>query len=575
MKKLYISKDEQKFLEKITYLYEYKNNFAIKGITYPEKFKKYKSFLKPTQPLGKYIHNYNDFGKTLSSHGIRKINQLENITKFDEVEPKIEFCLYKKISLSEFNKIDLSSTTYLKELSEEQFKLLPQQITDINQLINYKVHELYLETNFKKNHPYRNIKFSYVWKNFRTSKIGHGAIYSMDERKEYALDVKKNEDAYEKYLKNYSSHKDLFEKNISDNIQLNKIIEDYSKGSDEGIFDYLKLILNQCIFNKKAIPKKINFRYEREEKRLLIELQLADFDSFRIKEYLIKKDRTIQKNKQGQLLDKSLSETAHKKIAEYSLYLIPIRIIYEFFYFDTNRFFTHIALNGIISSHNKATGKVEKNNVLSLFVERKTVLDLKLNKVNPKECFRVLKGISSSKIYENIAINPILKFKKDRRMIDSKQILDNVKEENLAVMPWDDFEHLIRELFAKEFSKDGEEVKITQSSRDRGVDAIAYDPDPIRGGKYIIQAKRYTATVDVAAVRDLYGTIHNEGANRGILVTTANYGSDSHMFAKDKNISLINGNELLGLLNKHNYNNFKINIAEARKALNLAPKKSY
>jgi len=40
----------------------------------------------------------------------------------------------------------------------------------------------------------------------------------------------------------------------------------------------------------------------------------------------------------------------------------------------------------------------------------------------------------------------------------------------------------------------------------------------------VLQAKRYTRTVDVAAVRDLYGTVVNEGANRGILVTTASYG---------------------------------------------------
>ena len=52
------------------------------------------------------------------------------------------------------------------------------------------------------------------------------------------------------------------------------------------------------------------------------------------------------------------------------------------------------------------------------------------------------------------------------------------------------------------------------------MDAIAFDPDPIRGGKYVIQAKRYTRTVDVSAVRDLYGTVMHEGADRGILVTT-------------------------------------------------------
>ena len=37
-----------------------------------------------------------------------------------------------------------------------------------------------------------------------------------------------------------------------------------------------------------------------------------------------------------------------------------------------------------------------------------------------------------------------------------------------------------------------------------------------------------------SAVRDLYGTMMNEGANKGILVTTAGYGPDAFTFAKDK-----------------------------------------
>jgi len=76
-------------------------------------------------------------------------------------------------------------------------------------------------------------------------------------------------------------------------------------------------------------------------------------------------------------------------------------------------------------------------------------------------------------------------------------------------MNWEDFEHLIRELFEKEFSQNGGECKVTRASRDGGIDAIAFDPDPIRGGKIVIQTKRYTKTVGVSAVRDLYGTVLN------------------------------------------------------------------
>ena len=110
------------------------------------------------------------------------------------------------------------------------------------------------------------------------------------------------------------------------------------------------------------------------------------------------------------------------------------------------------------------------------------------------------------------------------------------------------------------------EVKITQVSRDGGVDAVAFDPDPIRGGKIVIQAKRYTNVVDVSAVRDLYGTVMNEGANKGILVTTAHYGADAYNFAKGKPLTLLNGSNLLHLLEKHGHH-ARIDIREAKKLL--------
>lgn len=82
-------------------------------------------------------------------------------------------------------------------------------------------------------------------------------------------------------------------------------------------------------------------------------------------------------------------------------------------------------------------------------------------------------------------------------------------------------------------------------------------------GKIVIQAKRYTNVVGVSAVRDLYGTLMNDGAMKGILVTTSNYGNDEYEFAKGKPIQLINGAELLGLLEKHGHK-AKIDLKEAK-----------
>ena len=91
-----------------------------------------------------------------------------------------------------------------------------------------------------------------------------------------------------------------------------------------------------------------------------------------------------------------------------------------------------------------------------------------------------------------------------------------------------------------------------------------FDPDPIRGGKIVIQAKRYTNTVDVSAVTDLYGTVLNEGATKGFLVTTADYGPDAYEFAKGKPLTPLNGGNLLHMLERHGWK-ARIDLQEARR----------
>jgi restriction system protein len=50
---------------------------------------------------------------------------------------------------------------------------------------------------------------------------------------------------------------------------------------------------------------------------------------------------------------------------------------------------------------------------------------------------------------------------------------------------------------------------------------------------------------------------------KGILVTTSDYGADSYEFAKGKPLTLINGSQLLSMMQKHGYK-ARINLNEAR-----------
>ena len=247
------------------------------------------------------------------------------------------------------------------------------------------------------------------------------------------------------------------------------------------------------------------------------------------------------------------SEAQRRRASDHILHALCIRAAYLVAVGDPGDFFDTVAVNGRQKWFDLATGHAKEGIVASLQAPKHMLCQLKPERLDPTACFRHLNGIASPNLLNAAPIRPIFVMNiNDNRIVASKDVTSHLQQAtNLAVMPWEDFEHLVSQIFEWLFARDGVEVKVTRASRDRGVDAIMFDPDPIRGGKYVVQAKRYTHTVDVAAVRDLYGTVINEGANREISVTTASYGPDAYEFAKDKPISLIDGPNLIALLKKH------------------------
>jgi restriction system protein len=273
----------------------------------------------------------------------------------------------------------------------------------------------------------------------------------------------------------------------------------------------------------------------------------------------------------GEVKETFISDKQQTEIYDDACYQICLRTIHELFEADEPAHLQAIVFNGLVEYVDRATGKEVVATILSMAAQREVFLGIDLARVEPKACFKSFKGVAAASLASMAAVPPVLQLNKsDKRFVESREINLNEQEgENLAVMPWEDFEHLIRQVFGQVFSARGGEVKVTQASRDGGVDAVAFDPDPIGGGKIVIQAKRYTRTVGVSAVRDLYGTVMNEGANKGILVTTADYGPDAYAFAAGKPITLLSGANLLHLLGQHGVN-ARIDLVEARRSQGLA-----
>lgn len=333
----------------------------------------------------------------------------------------------------------------------------------------------------------------------------------------------------------------------------------YIAGDAEAVLDYCDLVLSNSQY-PDWMPKEWELDYNKETRTLVVEYSLPSFDELPT----LSEVRYVQSR--DEFVEKYLSEVQAKKLYDSVLYQIVLRTVHELFEADAADAIDAVVLNGLVTSIDRSTGHETTACILSLQARKDEFKTINLAQVEPRACFKTLKGVGSSKLHSLAPVAPIMQMRReDGRFVSAREVANTLDDSvNLAAMDWEDFEHLVRELFEREFKASGGEVRVTQASRDGGVDAIAYDPDPIRGGKIVIQAKRYTNTVGVSAVRDLYGTVHNEGATKGILVTTSDYGPDAYAFAKDKPLTLLNGANLLHLLGKHG-TRAKIDIAEARK----------
>ncbi len=329
--------------------------------------------------------------------------------------------------------------------------------------------------------------------------------------------------------------------------QVDNFRKGFEKGNKEPIEKYFTMVLNNSSYPKGFI-KEFSLGFDQQNKNLIIEYSVPHPDNIpNIIEY-----RFIQARQE--IEKKFMKKADFQEFYNDVIYQITLRTIYECFISDYPHHLDTIVFNGWVHGIDTSTGIDFSSRIISILVNYEEFMSLNLQRVVAKDCFRKLKGQSAGPLYHLSPVKPILELMKDdERFIETRDVLAEINSiPNLAEMEWDDFEHLVTNLFSLYFKEIGE-VKITRKSREGGIDGVIFDPDPIRGGKYLIQAKRYNDIVPPAAVRELNGAKDHEKATRGILITTGYFGPDSLTFATENNITLIDGNRLVYMLNEHGY----------------------
>ena len=115
--------------------------------------------------------------------------------------------------------------------------------------------------------------------------------------------------------------------------------------------------------------------------------------------------------------------------------------------------------------------------------------------------------------------------------------------EDLQALSPDDFEKVAAELFRSY----GHHVTVSGGTSDHGVDVIV---QATTGEKWIVQCKRYSGTVGEAIVRDLFGTMLHEDAQKAYLITTGGISSQAQEWVVGKPIILYEGEKFVKLIQR-------------------------
>ncbi|MDY0744791.1 restriction endonuclease [Paucibacter sp. R3-3] len=327
------------------------------------------------------------------------------------------------------------------------------------------------------------------------------------------------------------------------NTEVDEFEADYRAKDAEAVVAYNEMVLTRSEYPEEGFPQSFRLAYNTSSSELVVEYELPLPSVVPAEaEYKYVKTR-------DEIESKPRKPAEVKKLYQDLVAAVTLRTLHELFEADQANALNLVTFTGVLDTVDPASGRDTRVPVVSVRAPKGDFEQLRLDKVDKIVCLRNLGAQVSSRPDELQAVKPIVEFDMvDKRFIEQGDVLSGLESRpNLMDLTPSEFEVLVSNLFGKM----GLETKLTRSSRDGGVDAVAFDARPVLGGKVVIQAKRYRDTVGVSAVRDLYGTMLNEGASKGILVCTSGFGVDAYNFSKDKPLELIDGGGLLYLLREH------------------------
>ncbi|MFE9631278.1 restriction endonuclease [Streptomyces sp. NPDC006463] len=328
------------------------------------------------------------------------------------------------------------------------------------------------------------------------------------------------------------------------NSGLTELADALRAGDAEAAVEYFSAALYASTAWPETLPRQVTAAYDPAARQLVLDWELPGYT-------VVPEARAIQylpSTDQDKVKPRPVTE--RRGLYRDLLAQCVLLVVRELYAADEFGVLESVVVNGFVDCHDPVTGQEARVVLATVPAARGAFAGLRLEQVSAVDCLvSGLGGQLSARPDQLTAVRPGRRPEEVGGGVVSHggHAGDDEDEPDLFAMDPIAFENLVAELFRAM----GMEAVTTQRSGDGGVDVEALDPAPIRGGRIVVQVKRYRNTVPPTAVRDLYGTVQDKGANKGVLVTTASFGPGSYTFANGKPLELVPGPDLVELLHQY------------------------
>jgi len=264
------------------------------------------------------------------------------------------------------------------------------------------------------------------------------------------------------------------------NAEVDSFQANYKAGSPDAIIAYCTMVLERSSY-PEDFPQTFSIAYTAASKQLVVEYELPTVNIVpTVEEFRYVKSRDA-------ISEKMRKDSDVKEIYQETVASIALRTMHEIFEADQFDHIPVLCFNGYIRTIDPATGKDIQPHLISVRATKERFAEIDLARVDTRICLKNLGAQVSRRPEEAQPVKPIVEFDMaDARFVDQTDVVSGLSSAtNLMDLNPYEFEQLVANLFGQM----GLESKSTRSSRDGGVDCVAYDRRPVLGGKVVIQAK--------------------------------------------------------------------------------------